>query len=419
MDLEDFITQGSLGRSGEDQISIPIKIVDPPEFKYDRRDMGGVGQGDADEGDRVEHPQDGDGDASDGDESGEPGEEGADHEYYEMDPEEFADALDEKLGLDLEPKGKEVIEEKEGEFTDIALSGPRSRLDVMHFFREGLKRKLAVEFDEEYVREALRVEGWDDEDVFEWARNRGIPVSRGWIDRQSVDDPDRWSSIEEMEANVERLPVGQRIREEGLDRLPYRREDERFRHPEIIEERERNAVVLNIRDASGSMREQKRELVERTFSPLDWYLQGKYDNAEFVYVVHDAEAWEVEREKFFGIQSGGGTRISSAYRLGQEILEDKYPWSNWNRFVFAAGDSENRSDDTQNRVIPLMEEIRANTHAYVETQPDGGGPHATHANELEEYFSESEDVVVARVNEPNDVMSAIETILTTESAEES
>ncbi|MFW6385509.1 MAG: DUF444 family protein, partial [Halodesulfurarchaeum sp.] len=338
---------------------------------------------------------------------------------YEMDPEEFARALDEELGLDLEPKGKEVLEETEGDFTDVALSGPRSRLDVVHFFREGLKRKLAIEFDEEYVREALRVDGWDADDVFEWARNERIPVSKRWIEHQTVDDASRWSSIEEMEANVERTPVGQQIREKGIDRIPYRREDERFRHPETVVEREKNVVVVNIRDASGSMREEKRELVERTFSPLDWYLQGKYDNADFVYIVHDVEAWDVEREAFFGIQSGGGTRISSAYALAKEILDDGYPWEHWNRFVFAAGDSENQSADTKDRVIPLMEEIDANTHAYVETHPDGGGPHATHANEVAEHFADRDDVVVSRVNAAPDVIAAIETILTTETTVES
>jgi len=73
------------------------------------------------------------------------------------------------------------------------------------------------------------------------------------------------------------------------------------------------------------MRQKKRELVERTFTPLDWYLQGKYDNAEFVYIAHDADAWEVDREEFFGIRSGGGTRISSAYEVAMERLEEEYP----------------------------------------------------------------------------------------------
>ncbi|HKL30421.1 MAG TPA: DUF444 family protein, partial [Natrialbaceae archaeon] len=177
--------------------------------------------------------------------------------------------------------------------------------------------------------------------------------------------------------------------------------------------REKNVVVVNIRDVSGSMREQKRELVERVFTPLDWYLQGKYDNAEFRYVAHDAEAWEVEREEFFGIRSGGGTKISTAYELANEILEE-YPWSEWNRYVFAAGDSENSSNDTEKNVIPLMEAIDANLHAYVETQPSGNAINATHAEEVESTLGENDDVAVAYVSGPGDVTDAIYEILSTE-----
>jgi uncharacterized sporulation protein YeaH/YhbH (DUF444 family) len=161
------------------------------------------------------------------------------------------------------------------------------------------------------------------------------------------------------------------------------------------------------------MREKKRELVERTFTPLDWYLTGKYDNAEFVYIAHDAEAWEVEREDFFGIRSGGGTKISSAYEVAAALLEE-YPWSEWNRYVFAAGDSENSSNDTEENVIPLMEQIPANLHAYVETQPTGTAINATHAEEVQNHFGERDNVAVAYVSGPEDVTDAIYDILSTE-----
>jgi len=420
-DLAEFIQYGDLGRSRGDEVQIPIKIVDLPEFAYDQRDKGGVGQGEgAEEGDPVGQPQPQPGDGEEG-EDGEPGEEGGEHEYYEMDPEEFAKELDEQLGLDLDPKGKKVIEEKEGDFTDITRSGPSSTLDFERLFKKGLKRKLAMDFDEEYVREALKVEGWGPAAVFEWARESNIPVSKAWIedayDDLSADEKSTWSSIEEMEAEVEKVDTSTRIRREGVDQIPFRREDERYRYPEIVEEREKNVVVVNIRDVSGSMRQKKRELVERTFTPLDWYLQGKYDNAEFVYIAHDADAWEVDREEFFGIRSGGGTRISSAYELAAEALEEEYPWSEWNRYVFAAGDSENSSNDTEERVIPLMEEIPANLHAYVETQPSGNAINATHAEEVERNFRDSDNVAVAYVSSPEDVVDAIYEILSTEESE--
>ena len=416
-DLAEFIRYGDLSQ-GRDSIRVPIKLVDLPEFAYDRRDMGGVGQGQdgtPEPGEPVGPPRPGEGD---GDEAGEGSEE---HEYYEMDPEEFAQELDDELGLDLEPKGKAVVEETEGEFTDMARTGPSSTLDLERLFKDGLKRKLAMDFDEEYVVEALKVEGWGPDETFEWARGERIPVSRAWLaDRyEGLPDDERatWATIEEMEANVERTTTPQRIRREGIDHVPFRREDERYRHPEVVERPERNVVVVNIRDVSGSMREEKRELVERTFTPLDWYLTGKYDRAEFVYIAHDADAWEVEREEFFGIRSGGGTRISSAYDLAAEVLEE-YPWSEWNRYVFAAGDGENSHKDTEHNVVPLMREIDANLHAYVETRPGGSARTGTHGKEVESAFDGSDDVAVTYVSDADDVLGAIYEILSTESEDQ-
>jgi uncharacterized sporulation protein YeaH/YhbH (DUF444 family) len=414
-DLADFIQYGDLGDSRRDQVNIPIKIVDLPEFQYDQRDQGGVGQGeDAQPGDPVGQPEPQPGD---GDEDGEPGEEGGEHEYYEMDPEEFAEELDEELGLDLEPKGKRVVEEKEGPFTDITRSGPDSTLDFERMFKEGLKRKLAMDFDEEFMTEVLKIDGWGPDTAYKWARGESIPVSRAWLQEAYDDVPSgektTWDSIEDLEAELDREPIQDKLRREGVKHVPFRREDERYRHPEIIEEKEKNVVVVNIRDVSGSMREKKRELVERVFTPLDWYLTGKYDNAEFVYIAHDAEAWEVDREEFFGIRSGGGTKISSAYELADHLLEE-YPWSDWNRYVFAAGDSENSSNDTAENVIPLMESIPANLHAYVETQPSGNAINATHAEEVQSHFGAESNVAVSYVSGPEDVTDAIYDILSTE-----
>ena len=414
-DLTEFIEHGDLGGSGPDAVRVPIKIVDLPEFAYDPKDVGGVGQG---QGGTPEPGQPVD-PTDDGDEEGDPGEEGGDHEYYEMDPEEFARELDEALGLDLEPKGKEVVEEVDGDFTELTRAGPNSTLDFERFFKRGLKRKLATDFDESYVREAVRVANATPDETFRWLREEHVLVSRAYVTDvwDEIDDKGRWASFEEMAANVERETAVERIRRDGLRRVPFRREDERYRHPETVTRRERNVVVLNVRDVSGSMRERKRELVERTFSPLDWYLQGKYDRAEFVYIAHDAEAWEVDREEFFGIRSGGGTRISSAYELAKEVLEERYPWSEWNRYVLAAGDSENSSNDTTDNVVPLMRSIPANLHAYVETQPGGTAINATHAEELETAFDADEGVVVAYVSDPDDVTDAIYRILSTESSE--
>ena len=417
-DLADFIRYGDLGRSREDRVSIPIKIVDLPAFVYDRRDKGGVGQAgegrEAEVGDPVEIP------GVDG-ESGEPGEGEGDHGYYEMDPEEFAEALEEEFELELEPKGKVVVEETEGDLTDEVRSGPNSTLNVKRMFKRGLKRRLARDFDPEYYREALRVRGLGPAAVHRWAREeKRAPVGLDWLETAYDEIPDaerdRWASLEEMERAVDERPVSARRRD--INRIRFRREDERYRYPEVVEDRESKVVVVNIRDVSGSMGREKRELVERVFTPLDWYLQGKYEQAEFVYVAHDVEAWRVDREEFFGIQSGGGTRVSSAYELARDVLDAAYPWSEWNRYVFAAGDGENSSNDTTESVIPLMEAMDVNTHAYVETQPGGGSVNATHSQELEEHFGDGADVCVTRVTDRDDVMEAIRAVLATASGAE-
>jgi len=426
-DLAEFIREGDLSGSSRDAVRIPVKLVDLPSFEYDQRDMGGVGQGrdgTPQPGQPVDVPGDpGDADGDEDGEEGEPGEDGGEHGYYEMDPEEFARELDEELGLDLEPKGKRVVEEMEGDFTELTRAGPNSTLDFEQLFKRGLKRKLATDFDEEYVREACRVAGADARAVFEFCREENVLVSLAWI-REAIADLDeegvdleKYADFDDFAARVERDSVDERIRREGLQQVPFRREDERYRQPEVIEKKQKNVVVVNIRDVSGSMRETKRELVERTFTPLDWYLTGKYDEAEFRYVAHDADAWEVERGEFFGIRSGGGTRISSAYDLAAEILEE-YPFSEWNRYVFAAGDSENSSDDTVENVVPLMRDIPANLHAYVETQPGGNTINATHAEEVERELADRDNVVVARVGGPEDVTDAIRTILSTEGGED-
>ena len=412
-DLADFIRYGDLSASGRKNVRIPIKIVELPEFRYDPRDRGGVGQGEAEPGDPVSGTPTQPGDDGDGD----PGDAGGDHSYYDMDPEEFAAELDEALGLELEPKGKKVIERVDGAYTERARAGPDSTLDVKHLFLEGLKRKLSMTIDEQFLEALLRVDGIDPDRAFEWARTEHMLVSHGWLvdtyEHIPSEERSRWPSIEAMETDVERRPLSVRIREDGVGFVPIRREDERYRHPEVVEEHQRNVVVVNIRDVSASMREAKRELVERTFSPLDWYLQGKYDHAEFIYIAHDADAWEVEREDFFGIRSGGGTKISAAYELAAERLT-AYPWSEWNRFVFAAGDSENARQDTRDRVIPLMEEIDANCHAYVETTPNGSGGRGRHAETIERHFEDTEDVVISYVHSRDDVLGAIKAVLTPE-----
>jgi len=405
-DLQEFIQHGNLS-TGE--IKIPIKMVDLPEFEYDQYSQGGVGKGEGEVGDPVEQ----EGEPGENGEPGEPGEDEAKHGQYEMDPEEFAEELDDRLGLDLDPKGKKVKEKTEGALVEKVRSGPESTVDTEELIKKGLKRQLALHFDEDYMREVLKVQGMGVQSAFEWARNNNVPVSKGWIEQEYEKlfsgERAKYDSIDDIEREYRRVPTS-----EELQSISLRREDKRHKHPEITKEYEKNAVVIFIRDVSGSMRSHKRELVERVFTPLDWYLTGKYDEAKFHYIVHDSSAEEVDRNKFFGMKSGGGTRISTAYELTQEILESNYPWADWNRYVFAAGDGENFRDDSEKNVVPLMEEIDANLHAYLEVKSER---YAVHGEIIERELGSQENVAVTYVQDNDDVMDSIEEILSTEDSE--
>jgi len=310
-------------------------------------------------------------------------------------------------------QGKKVKEKTEGALVEKVRSGPESTVDTEELIKKGLKRQLALHFDEDYMREVLKVQGMGVQSAFEWARNNNVPVSKGWIEQEYEKlfsgERAKYDSIDDIEREYRRVPTS-----EELQSISLRREDKRHKHPEITKEYEKNAVVIFIRDVSGSMRSHKRELVERVFTPLDWYLTGKYDEAKFHYIVHDSSAEEVDRNKFFGMKSGGGTRISTAYELTQEILESNYPWADWNRYVFAAGDGENFRDDSEKNVVPLMEEIDANLHAYLEVKSER---YAVHGEIIERELGSQENVAVTYVQDNDDVMDSIEEILSTEDSE--
>src|SRR6476659_3196540 len=50
-DLKKYISQGELiGKRGKDYVSIPVPQIEMPNFRFGRRNTGGVGQGEGDPG---------------------------------------------------------------------------------------------------------------------------------------------------------------------------------------------------------------------------------------------------------------------------------------------------------------------------------------------------------------------------------
>jgi len=70
------------------------------------------------------------------------------------------------------------------------------------------------------------------------------------------------------------------------------------------------------------------------------FLRTKYQDVEIVFITHHSEAQEVDEETFFHLGESGGTKVSSAYKLAHDIVEERYDPQRWNIYPFHFSDGE-------------------------------------------------------------------------------
>jgi uncharacterized protein len=134
------------------------------------------------------------------------------------------------------------------------------------------------------------------------------------------------------------------------------RDDRRYRSWRTEEVHESNAVIIYMMDVSGSMGDEQKQIVRIESFWIDAWLSTQYQGLETRFVIHDATAREVERETFFTTRESGGTMISSAYALCDEIIERDYPADEWNIYPFHFSDGDNWSSDDTRKSLELLEE---------------------------------------------------------------
>jgi len=131
------------------------------------------------------------------------------------------------------------------------------------------------------------------------------------------------------------------------------------------------AVMLCIMDVSGSMDQVRKNLAKRFFILLYLFLRRNYDKIDVVFIRHHTIAQEVDEQEFFYSRETGGTVVSSALNLADEILRERYDPSVWNIYAAQASDGDNWDSDSSvcrdiliDRLMPLMR-----YYAYVEITP--------------------------------------------------
>lgn len=291
--LKKFIKSGQIVRSRgkRGKISITIPKIDIPQILYG--DGGkGVGRGPGKDGDVIDKGKKGKGNQAGQDEG-----EGI---TVNLDLDTVLKFMQDELELpNLKPKVSETFDEIKIKYNNISLVGPESLRHNRRTFIEALKRQCA-----------------------------------------------------EGTANEMRVVPGQKIPVRSI--TPIKR-DKRYRQFREIRIPSSNALVVYARDGSGSMDEQKCEIVSDMAWWIDVWIRKFYKRVDRLYVWHDSQAMEVDEEKFYNYRYGGGTTCSSALKFIAKQFENRYPPQKWNIYVFYFTDGDNWSDDNAAFISTLRE----------------------------------------------------------------
>lgn len=192
------------------------------------------------------------------------------------------------------------------------------------------------------------------------------------------------------------------------------REDKRYRSSRRVEQQRANAVIIYVMDVSGSMGEEQKEIVRITSFWLDTWIRAHYKGLETIYVVHDAEAREVDRDTFFRLRESGGTVISSAYRLCQKLIAERYPADDWNLYLFQFSDGDNWSQgDTETCLGLLREGLLPNLNLFAYGQVESPYGSGQFLRDLQQPFAADERVVLSVIDGKEAIPRAIREFLST------
>ena len=87
-------------------------------------------------------------------------------------------------------------------------------------------------------------------------------------------------------------------------------------------------------------------MAKRFYILLYLFLSRTYKNVDVVYIRHHTQAKEVDEHEFFYSQETGGTIVSSALKLMDEVVQARYDPAQWNIYAAQASDGDNWADDS-------------------------------------------------------------------------
>ena len=347
--VRDAVQRAINGRSikdiekGED-IAIPKRDLSEPVFSHGQggiRDVVHPGNREYVQGDRIERPPGGGGQGSGSGEASDSGE-GEDDFVFSLSKEEFMQVFFEDLALpNMVKTALAEMPEWKSQRAGYSSDGTASNLHVVRSMRGALGRRIALGAG---VRRELK----ELEDRLAALRAEDEAGDEALVRKHAEEIENIEARIDHLRGRVRAIPF--------LDPI-----DLRYRSRVKVPVPTTKAVMFCVMDISGSMDEQRKELSKRFFILLYLFLTRHYDKIELVFIRHHTQAQEVTEDEFFHATETGGTVVSSALVLLDEIITARYPTNEWNLYVAQASDGDNWHHDSarcreilENKILPLV-----------------------------------------------------------------
>jgi uncharacterized sporulation protein YeaH/YhbH (DUF444 family) len=310
---------------GED-IHIPKRDLSEPVFGHGQggvREVVHPGNQDYVRGDRIERPKGGQGGGGSGKGQASDQGEGEDDFVFSLSREEFMQVFFEDLALPhlIRTQLAEVPEWKYHR-AGYSSDGTPNNLHVVRSMRGAIGRRIAI-------GAGSRREVRELEDQLAAAQMALLPGDEAGLAAIKALEEE----IAALHARVARIPY--------LDPIDLRYRS-RIKTPVPTSK----AVMFCLMDVSGSMDEGRKELSKRFFILLYLFLTRHYEKIELVFIRHHTQAQEVDEQNFFHARETGGTVVSSALVLMEEIIRARYSPSEWNIYGAQASDGDNWHHDS-------------------------------------------------------------------------
>ncbi|MHB0766510.1 YeaH/YhbH family protein [Stutzerimonas sp. NM35] len=348
-----------------EQISIPGRDIDEPVLHHGRGGRQTIvhpGNKEFVAGERIPRPQGGGGGGGAG-QASDSGE-GMDDFVFQITQEEFLDFMFEDLELpNLVKRHITGADTFKTVRAGISNEGNPSRINIVRTLRSAHARRIALSGSS---RTKLR-------------------ETKADLARLKLEEPDNFTDIQALEQELERLSA-------RINRVPFLdtfdlKYNLLVKHPNPSSK----AVMFCLMDVSGSMTQSTKDIAKRFFILLYLFLKRSYDKIEVVFIRHHTSAKEVDEEEFFYSRETGGTIVSSALKMMQEIMAERYPVNEWNIYAAQASDGDNWNDDSPvcrdiliNQIMPFVQYF-----SYVEITPREHQALWYEYNQVAEAFADS------------------------------